>query len=185
MRRLLPLFLVACSSSATVTGAPPSGDDAAVGEPSDAGGEAGARPTGKPTSLDATLGGVSRTLDRAQFGNDVGDAGSLVRVEVHAGGDPACPTEMSPTPDRTLVVANVPRAPAGSSFTHADGVRVSYFDFAGDQIPSVPIARASSATVTIAYADEMLVEVDVEATFPEGTVTGHATAQFCASLSSP
>jgi hypothetical protein len=131
------------------------------------------------------MGGVMRTLDRAQFGNDTEDGGSRVRIEAHAGGDPGCPTTSSPTPDRTLIVANVPRAAAGASFTMSDGVRVSYFDFAGDQIPNVPIARASKATVTIAYADADRVEIDVDATFPEGTVKGHATAALCASLSSP
>jgi hypothetical protein len=142
-------------------------------------------PTGKPTAIDARLGGVTRSLDRAQFGNESEDGGNRVRLEAHAGGDPACPTPSSPTPDRTLVVANVPRAAPGTSFTHEDGVRASYFDFAGDQIPSVPLSRASAVTITIAYSDAELFEIDVDATFPEGTVKGHAAASFCASLSSP
>lgn len=181
MRALLAVVLVACSSTTTTTAAP---TDAGTATPTDAAVEAAA-PTGKPTALDATMGGVKRALDRAQFGDDTEDGGSRVRIEAHAGGDPACPTSTSPTPDRTLVVANVPRAAAGASFTMNDGVRVSYFDFAGDQIPNVPIARATKVTVRIVHAEASLVEVDIDATFPEGTVKGHAAAALCASLSSP
>jgi hypothetical protein len=141
-------------------------------------------PTRK-TTLESSMGGVVRTLVRAQFGSDRSDAGATIYLEAHLGGDPACPTETSPVPDYTLVVANIPRGAPGQKFTLEDGVAVTYFDFKGDQIRGdVPLRKAAAATVTIVEIDgDTSVEIEVDATFAEGTVKGRAYATYCESLS--
>lgn len=191
---------VACTSTETSTGDPgPSTNTDAGGRRGETSREGGTNepdpadasdaPTGptptKKTSLESSMGGVVRMLVRAQFGNDRSDAGATIYLEAHLGGDPACPDETSPTTDYTLIVANVPRGAPGQKFTLEDGVAVTYFDFKGDQIMGgAPFRKATAATVTIVEIDgDTSVEIEVDATFAEGTVKGRAYATYCESLS--
>jgi hypothetical protein len=162
-------------------------DDAAAG---DAEAKADAPSPSGETAVDAALGGVTHTLDRAQFGTETDGAGKpRAHVEAHLGGDPACPSSdpdaaAGAQPQYTLVVANVPRGSAGETFTKAgDGVTAAYFDFVGDQLDTKPLTQASAVKVTIVATSATTFEFDVEATFDEGTAKGRITASFCDSLS--
>lgn len=164
-------------------------DDAGTADDSSTGGDALA-PNGK-TSVDTAMGGVMRTLVRAQFGTETDDAGKpRAHVEAHLGGDPACPSTdpdaaAGAAPQYTLVVSNVPRGAVGDTFTKAaDGVTGAYFDFVGDQLPDdKPLSQASAVKVTIVATTATSFELEVEATFPEGTAKGRIAAEFCQSLS--
>ncbi len=143
------------------------------------------------TSVVVTLNNVSRTLVRAQFGKSVPDATQeTFYVEAHEGGDPACPTQSSPTPKRTLIVANIPRGNVGSVYTKADGIAATFFDFTNDQLPGVAPTKASALTLTIVKIDvgaspsdgSSLVEFELDATFAEGTMKGRIAATYCKSL---
>jgi hypothetical protein len=182
---ILPIVAFASDADAATTGPGEDGggDDARVS--SDAPAATG------DTSVEATIGGVTRTLDRAQFGTETDDAGKpRAHVEAHLGGDPACPSTdpdaaAGAQPQYTLVVSNVPRGNVGESFTKAaDGVTGAYFDFVGDQLTGAkPLTQATAVKVTIVATSSAKFEFDVEATFPEGTVKGHIAAEFCPSLS--
>ncbi len=149
----------------------------------------------RKTSMSVTIQGVTRELVRAQFGTSSVDAGAGatgagIYLEAHKGGDPACPSASSPTTDYTLIVANVPRGEPGARFAMADGVRVSYFDFKGDQIADggvAPFVKATSVTVTVVALEGTsssgTVELEVDATFANGTAKGRVYGEFCASLS--
>lgn len=196
------LSLAACSKDDPPSGAGGAGGasdaaapDAADGTRADGGAGQDAEATdatapGK-TALEAKINGVSRPLDRAQLGTERDDAGAaLLYVEAHSGGDPACPDPdggAAPSPERTLVLSGVPRGAPGSSHTFSDGVRAAYFDFTGDQLSDAPLTKATAVTATIVAVDSAdppaSADIDIEATFPEGTVTGRVHATYCASLS--
>jgi hypothetical protein len=129
------------------------------------------------TALDGVFGPNRGPFDRAQHGlTTTGD----VRIEAHLGGDPACPTETSPTPDRTLILAGI--APTLAVQTEADGVRATLLDFRNILIEN-PLARAQRVRVTpIAVSPGAAVAYTIEATFAEGTITGRVYAPHCASL---
>lgn len=139
----------------------------------------------KTTSLIATFGGLTRPLDRAQFGTQQGDAGAQLHVESHSGGMPECPSPQSPTPTYSLIVSSIPRGAAGGAASTKDGVTGAFFDFKGD-LSLPPLTKATSVTVTGLVEDTATPPAwsafDVTATFAEGTVTGHVYAAYCASL---
>jgi len=145
---------------------------------------------GMKTTLVTTINSIARSMDRTQWGTTAIDGGTGIYAEAYKGGDPACPEQNSPQTDYTLIISNVPRGVPGQKFTLADGVRVNYFDFKGDQFTDAgsgnPILRATSVTVTIVALDTApkgSVEVEVDATFAQGTAKGRAYATFCDSLS--
>jgi hypothetical protein len=163
------------------------GDGATSGDSSTTGDSA--TPTGK-TSVDAEINGVTQTLTRAQFGTENDDAGKpRVHVEAHLGGAPECPSSdpdaaAGAQPQYTLVVSNIPKGNAGESFTKAgNGVTAAYFDFVGDQLDTKPLTQATAVKVTIVATSSATFELDVEATFPEGTAKGRISAEYCQSLS--
>jgi len=139
----------------------------------------------KTTALVAKFGGALRTITRAQFGTQAGDAGAQLHAEAHAGGDPACPNASSPTPIYTLIVSSIPRSAPGGTASKSDGVTSAFFDFAGD-LGLPPITRATAVTVTALQQDTASppawTAFNVTATFAEGSVTGHVYAEYCASL---
>lgn len=189
-------LVVACSSSSPAAQPAPSTPDAGEvdAQPADDGAvasdsaptEAGSTCEGacKVTSLVATFGGKARTLVRSQHGTQPGDGGSELHAEAHLGGAPECPTETSPQTDYTFVLTAVPRGRTGK-VTEADGPKGAFFDFKGD-LGLPPIARATKIEVTVAAVDSATppawVAMDVSATFPEGTVTGHLYTAHCTSL---
>ena len=202
------LVLAACSSStvATVPAASPDGGGGPSG-PADEGGTIGDAGTGadaapatdgaatacegacKVTALNADFGGKKRTLVRAQFGTEQGDAGAELHTESHLGGDPACPTMSSPTTDYTLIVTAIPRGAVGQKLSQNDGIKSVFFDFKGDLGLASPtgISKSLSVNVTVVAEDPATppawVAVDVTAGFTEGTVAGHLYAAYCPSLS--
>jgi hypothetical protein len=129
------------------------------------------------TALTVVLGGTERRLDRAQHG--VGGDGRIY-VEAHFGGDPACPTPDSPTPDRTLVLSGLD--PMAERQTEADGVRATLFDFQGD-LSTLPLVRAASVTVRRRHVEVgVAVSFELELGFADGTMQGGLHAPHCASL---
>ncbi len=129
---------------------------------------------------------TTQPFDRAQFGLE-GEAGApRYYVEAYAGGDPACPTKDSVSPERTFIVSNLPRGSAGQAFTKADGVTGALLDFKGNLLSSPKPESATSITVTLgpadAAADAQWVAFDVDATFPSGTIKGHFYATRCTTL---
>ena len=143
----------------------------------------------KTTSLVADFGGKKRTLVRAQFGTQQGDAGPELHTESHLGGSAACPSQQSPSPDYTLLVTPVPRGAAGKKLSDRDGVTSAFFDFKGDLGLAAPsgITKALSVNVTVVGEDPATppawVALDVIAAFTEGEVRGHLYAEYCDSLS--
>lgn len=142
-------------------------------------------PTRKTTAV-VVIQNVTRTLERAQFGRD---ADGTFHIEAHEGGDPKCPDSMSPSPKRTFIVSAVKNAPAGTKQSKAEGVGGSFLDFAGDQLPEgTPFTKATAIMVEIvaikgAKGAETEVELEVDATFAEGTIKGRVFAEYCQSLS--
>ncbi len=182
-------LLVACSSGSPTRSTPDDagrgGDDAGVHTDGGAGDatDAGLVPT-KRTSLEVTIEGVVRTLDIGQFVRETGDGGEVLYIESHEGGERTCPTDDSPTPDRTLIVSGVPVGAPGDVFTKADGVGIGLLDFAGDLLPDGPVAGATAATVTIVAIDgTSSAEIEVDATFDRGTAKGRIHTIYCESLS--
>lgn len=160
------------------------GKDKDTGAPKDAA-PTGLTPTRKTTAI-ANIENVQRTLERAQFGLD---ADGTFHIEAHEGGDPKCPDQTSPSPKRTLIITGVKHAAAGTKESKADGVNGSFLDFAGDQLPDgTPFSKATAITVEIvaikgAAGAETEVELELDATFAEGTIKGRVFAEFCQSLS--
>ncbi|AKV01260.1 hypothetical protein AKJ09_07923 [Labilithrix luteola] len=200
---LAGLFAIACSSSSSSTPTPTptktSDDDASSSstrtDASSPSNDAGPDGHGEEpcdgdclkTSLEADIGGVKAPLDRGQYGTDGTGAAQTLHIEAYAGGDPACPKQGSPSPDRTFVLSGIPIGAVGSKLTQADGVTAAYLDYKGDQLPSKPITNATAVEATLVEKDSATppawVAVDVKATFPEGTMQGHVFASYCQSLS--
>ncbi|MEC7519149.1 MAG: hypothetical protein VYE22_04750 [Myxococcota bacterium] len=131
--------------------------------------------------LTATFDGNTAPFTRAQLGLErEGDRVVALRVEAHDGGDPACPTMSSPTPDRTLIITfPVPEGGAPMAPTS-----VSLLDFAGT-LTTEPVARATEATLTpraLRLEGEPHVAFDLDATFEGGAIRGPVYATHCPSL---
>lgn len=195
---------IACSSSSSGSSAPTETpeEDASASSEKDASSENDASsndaavdaPTEEPcdgdclkTTVEADIGGKKAPLDRAQYGTDGTGAAQTLYIEAHAGGDTACPTENSPSPDRTLVLTGIPIGAVGTKLTEADGVTASYLDYVGDQLPDKPTTKATAVEATLVEIDSgtppAWVAVDVKATFAEGTVQGHVFASYCQTMS--
>ncbi|MFO0557708.1 MAG: hypothetical protein U0269_06785 [Polyangiales bacterium] len=159
---------------------PPDGGVMEAGAPTDAsittdaGSCSGACAT---TMLTATFGANSGPFDRAQHG--VEPSGN-VYIEAHFGGSPLCPTMTSPTPDRTLVIANV--MPTMAEQTYATGVRATLLDFRSTFTTTLPL-RATDVRITPRFVSPgAAVSYTFSATFAGGTISGSFFAPHCASL---
>jgi len=141
----------------------------------------------KKTALVADFGGKKRTLDRAQFGTQPGDGGTVeYHSESYAGGATACPIMGAPQTDYTLIVTNIPRGKVGQKLTDRDRISSTFFDFRNDLgLPSLTKAVGVSLTVVAedTAASPKWVAFDVIAAFREGEVKGHVYAEYCQSLS--
>jgi hypothetical protein len=169
------------AGSATPDPLPDAGPSLDAGQAEDAGVRADAGCTGAcaTTSLTMRLRGRTAGFSRAQHG--LAPDGRVL-VEAHEGGDPACPTMTSPTPDRTLVIANLRVLPDGGAVTFADGLRVTLFDFSG-ALTTSPLERAVAARATPRFVQPgQLVSFELEATFDGGALTGAIAAPHCPSL---
>ena len=180
---------LACSTEDAATPSPAGGDAGGATLDGDAGGsgdgDAGPDATSptRTTHVEAKINDVSRTLERAQFGVTKEGASETLHLEAHEGGVAECPEKE--TPKRTLVVTDLPKGEPGARFTKSDGISVTLLDFAGDQIDDPrPITTATAVMVTIVAIDaEASVEIEVDATFAEGTAKGRIYATYCADMS--
>lgn len=121
-----------------------------------------------------------RVLDHAVFGENGADG--TLHVEVYGGGDRACPSESSPTPDYTLVLGRV-APPNGPAPTTSPG---NVLDFIGDLLGGALGAQANIVIVrAVAASPRAFVALDVALEFTAGTVDGHIYATHCPSLDSP
>lgn len=131
------------------------------------------------TDLLVRFGSRTASFERAQHGLQ---ADGRSYVEAHSGGDPACPSMTSPTPLRTLSIANLRVLPDGGAVTYADGLRVSLFDFGG-AVTTAPLERAVDARAVARWLEPgVLVSFQLTATFDGGTLTGGFVAPHCTSL---
>jgi hypothetical protein len=163
----------------------------------------GSRCEGPCAVNDLTLKFGSQTVQfsRSQYGLTApAQAGSEdweIYLEAHEGGAPNCPSRSSPTPDYTLILAGLPAATPSSVMTEADGLRLTLLDFEGSLLGNAPLSKAESVRVTPTMANVCTACVGVrghqagyvalamEATFAEGTLTGHSYATHCQSLDQP
>ena len=137
----------------------------------------------RTTQLTATFGGTTRVLDAAYHGVTTSAAGDTLYLEAYAGAAPGCPSMNSPTPDYTLILGRV-GVPTGPQAVTSPA---SLLDFKGDLLGGSPApVTATAVTLTaVAYsATAGFVALDVNLTFPTGTITGHLFATRCASLDS-
>jgi hypothetical protein len=123
------------------------------------------------------------TFDRAQHGVE-GDGG-VVYIEAHFGGDPACPDQNSPTPARTLIIANLRADSDGGAQRYDAGLRVTLLDFNG-VLTTAPFLRAFDATaIPRSVSPGVSVSYDLVAAFDGGVISGQFVAPHCASLNGP
>jgi hypothetical protein len=173
--------------------APASRPDAAAALDAAPAPDAAARADGPPRTLPATcegacamqslqvrFGSTTLPIERAVYGLG---AGNVLHLEALHGGFAGCPEMSSPTPARTLVLAGL-RWPADATpRTAADGLAATLLDYEGTLLPGAPLSRASALTVTpVAASPGAFIALELAATFPEGTVSGHVYAVHCASL---
>lgn len=139
----------------------------------------------KTTTLEVEIAGKRAPMARAQFGTEVLDGEPVFYLESHYGGSPNCPEEDSPSPDRTLIVANVPQGRASASYD--DGVRSSLLDFKRELLDGVLPAKATAITITNLLQDTesppRWVAFDLDETLENGSAKGHVYATFCQSMS--
>lgn len=201
MRIVLPAVLLlaaACGDDATsgadagstVDAGSPAPDATASGPlPTTCAGDCGAM------SLHVEFGATSRSFDRAFFGLTSpanSDSGEWeIYIENNSGSDAECPTESSPTPLFLLTLAGF-RVPTDISDASATATLV---DFEGALLDEV-VEPASTNTVHWSAADLCLacaegsepnrpgrmVAFQLDATFAQGTITGHSYATHCESL---
>ncbi len=145
-------------------------------------------------TVQARFGAVEAPFTRAQFGLTSPAQGGIpewgLHVELHAGGDVACPTQSSPTPDRTVVLAGL-KLPldAGQLYGADAGLKSTLLDFKGALV-SVPFLRARETSVLAGASracdtcasGEMYLSFELDARFDAGTITGHVYAEHCPSL---
>lgn len=172
MRPAILAVVIGCSSSSP----PATANDAAVVDTATDTAPA-------PQSLSAKF-GVTEPFERSAFGlTSPGKSLSKtweLHVEAVHGGGPGCPTMTSATPDRSLVIANLPKD-FTTTRTFADGVRATLLDFKGT-LTKEPILRATAVTATPGSVSDTAVSFELDATFPGGTIAGHVYATHCDSM---
>ena len=174
------LALASCSTAPMPPGTGPTDAGAPIADGGASKEDATAKDAGPGTDSGAyvfafsvTLNGEKVAFERGQFGTE----GADLYLELHDGGDPACPTENSPTPKHTLIVSGLKTA--GTS-----APTVTLVDFIGDVITTPkPSRTASLASATVRVASESRIELDLSVTFDsDGTGAGQVVADHCASL---
>jgi hypothetical protein len=132
-----------------------------------------------PMPLAATFGTITEGFDRAQYGYEAPDKGPRgLYVELHAGGDPACPTQDAPSPSRTVILTGVREGSAVQ--TEADGVTATLLDFTGKLGAGVHVSSTAAKVVPIAGSKATF---DVTLTFgADQVIRGRVDATHCDSL---
>jgi len=157
VKYLAPLLaLAACGGDSEAPGA-----DAAV--TSDA-------PVSTATNVTATM-MATRVLDHAYYGTNTD---GTLHVELDKGGDGMCPTMSSQT-DYSLILGRVD--------VLAMTTPATFLDYRGDMLGGPLNAAASSVTLSNVFlASGVSLALDLTATFPAGSASGHVFATHCASL---
>lgn len=176
-------LLAACAEDGTPGPRDASMDGAPVdAAPGDTGGNGLATAcTGacRTTALVATFGATTRQLDVAYFG--VTGATQALYVEAYGGAAAGCPSMSSPTPDYTLIFGDVPMPASTAAITSP----ANLIDFQGDLLPSPAPLKATVVTLTPVAKNATELALDVDLTFPSGTLAGHLFATHCDSLDDP
>ncbi len=152
-------------------------------------------------TLRATLGGEQGDFSHARYGVTAPAASASgdweLHVEVHAGGEDACPRESSPTPRQTVVLRLPLLASTAPLVGPSSLSALTFLDFEGRFLPGPsPLSRATRFTVSPRAADVCtaclgapepshaagFVAFDVAAELAEGTLTGKVLATHCDSL---
>jgi len=153
-------------------------------------------------TLEATFDGDVFPFDRAFYGLTAPSQSTSgeweVHLEAHAGGSSECPTEASPTPDRTVVLSGltVVDVEAPSSGPLDSGLSASLLDFEGSVLGGEPVASATFVEVTAQSGDvctgcvgqpapsdpDGFVALDLHAELDAGTISGHVFAAHCDSM---
>lgn len=151
------------------------------------------------TTLEVTLDGKSAKFDRVQFGYTSPAKSSSgdweLHIEAYAGGDPACPTESSRTPNQALIIGAVPVPEDETPLTRADhGVSVVLFDFA-EALTEAPVVHGAPVTLTPgkrSLCPECATDgtgnegdyltFELFAAMPGGLVSGQGFAEHCATM---
>jgi hypothetical protein len=188
--------LAACSD-ATVSTPPPTTDGGAEGAAPgadaspDAAGDSLENCDGvcRETQLTVTLNGKTATFMRAQFGFTGNPARSL-HVEAFVGGDPACPTTNSRTPDHTWILDALPVFQTRALIAlGAGGMSGSLVDFKGTLVttpnPAVKFAtlQITPRALRVEPRATAFVSFEVDGTFEgAGTMKGPVFATHCDSM---
>jgi hypothetical protein len=125
-------------------------------------------------NVSLTLGGKTIRFERAQFGGDA----SKPYVELHIGGNAACPDANSPTPTYTMIVNLSVDGSLGA---------ITFFDFGGDVLQGAPLLKGTLTQASVSHTSaKTWVAADFAATFQNangaGTASGHIFANYCTSL---
>jgi hypothetical protein len=145
------------------------------------------------TALTATF-ASTRVLDRAYYGLTQAATGTTLHIEAYRGGDPGCPEKTSASPDYALILGRVPVPTSAEQSTSP--ANILDFTQAGDLLGGPLGAAATNVVITPVAArvctscvgmpapsdPDGMVALDVEITFPTGTVTGHLYATHCDSF---
>ncbi len=151
-------------------------------------------------TLEVQFGAVTRTFDRAFFGlvsPAQSDSGNWeYYIESGSGDDDSCPSKSSPTPRFLLITSGI--APGTTAGEVVAPVAATVIDFEGDLLQGAPLSRSETRSLTWIAADacipcaegaepdraDRMIAVDIDASFAEGTVSGHLYATHCDSLDS-
>jgi hypothetical protein len=178
---------VACSSSSSSGASSSSSSSGGTGDGGPGSGDAATACTGacSAQTLAAAFGAAPLPFDRAFFGTQTLTTGLGIHVTAREGGTPDCPTDGSMPPQHALELTDIPaQIPVNGSASDANGVHADYNDESGGL---GAIVKATAVTVTLTAIDSakdpLWLALDVNATFPTGTVKGHVYAVYCASVS--
>ncbi len=188
-----------CACACALVGCPgeqPGGEDAGA----DAGEE------GLPTTCDAacqeqttqvSFGAVTEPVELGFYGLNAPDedGNRTLYIEIHGDASTACPSQDSPTPGRTLILAGLPWPLEERAYTSADdAIRGTFFDYEGTLLPGIAPASSTEVTVTpraanVCVAPECagvqdadgFVALDVSVTFEGGNLSGSVYMTHCTS----
>lgn len=151
-------------------------------------------------TMSANINGKRAPVSRAVYGLSAAsttDSGQIeVYIEGFEGGDEGCPTMNSPTPKRTLILSGLKVPLTQTTKTKEDGLFAKLIDYEGELLGGELFASPEQIKVT-AVATNLCVEclgksspsdedgfisLDVELTFPQGTLSGRLYAIHCDSL---
>jgi hypothetical protein len=158
--------------------------------------------TGEPTqTLRGDLGGEVQDFGTAFYG--LTDPALLatetwgIHLEAHIQGLDACPQQDSPSPDATLILIGLTATDADPSEVAIEmPAGATLIDFKGEILNGEVLTRATAVSMEVLEAEvctacvgqpapshpDGVVLLQLEATFPEGTIAGQLRARPCDSM---